>query len=84
MSDEKKGNQPSHTAYGVQEREGENSQFHKIGSSFAHKDGKGHTLILQSQPIENPSKIVLREPKAQLQDKKQGRETHNNDRGYER
>lgn len=41
MSDEKKGNQPSHIAYGVQEQEGEKSQFHKIGSAFAHKDGKG-------------------------------------------
>lgn len=84
MSDEEKGSQPNYIAYGVQEREGEKPQFHKIGSAIAHEDGKGHTISRQNQSIKNPDKIILREPKARLQCKEQGRETRNNDRGYER
>lgn len=53
----------SFIAYDVVEK-GDKSYWNQIGSCFAHKDGKGHTLRLHSLPINFSGTVTLREPKA--------------------
>jgi hypothetical protein len=38
-------------------------RWHRIGAFFAHEDGQGGTLILDSLPIAFDGRIVLRAPK---------------------
>ncbi len=52
------GNAPTHIAYRVN-KGGEKSYWSRIGVAFAHKDGKGFNVILESLPIDG--KITLRE-----------------------
>lgn len=52
------GKSPSHTAYQVREREGRKSFWTRIGSAWAHNDGKGFNLQLECVPLDG--KIVLR------------------------
>jgi hypothetical protein len=55
---------PTYLAFNVVEKaEGEKSRWNQIGAYFAHRDGKGGTLILDSIPIAFDGRIVLREPK---------------------
>lgn len=54
--------QPSHTAYTVIKREGQDDFWLAIGAAFEHADGSGFNLLLQALPIDG--KVVLRPPKA--------------------
>jgi hypothetical protein len=59
-------NAPTHIAYHVPEsqRRGQKARWNRIGAFFAHEDGEGGTLILDSLPIAFDGRIVLRTPKA--------------------
>lgn len=51
-------NAPSHVAYQVREREGQKSFWTRIGSAWAHQDGAGFNVQLDSIPLDG--RIVLR------------------------
>jgi hypothetical protein len=54
---------PSHRCFVVEDREGPNGKeafWLRIGSAWAHKDGKGFNLQLSALPA-NGGRIVLRE-----------------------
>jgi hypothetical protein len=53
--------QPAFTAYTVTKREGQEDWWTPIGAAFAHKNGDGYNIILQTIPLDG--KIVLRPPK---------------------
>lgn len=72
MSDD---NKPTFNAYHVQENRNGKSHFHKIGAAFAHKDGEGHDIQLQSVPIDFKGRITIRTTKERLEAKKQKRES---------
>lgn len=75
MSDENKtNNQPSFHIYSVHENKSGKAYFHKLGSTFEHKDGEGHTLEQHSDPKDKNVKIVIRTTKERLEAKKQGKE----------
>ena len=50
---------PTHRAYSVIRREGQDDYWLNIGLAFPHKDGGGFNLILQAFPLDG--KIVCRE-----------------------
>ena len=50
---------PTHRAYSVIRREGQDDYWLNIGLVFPHKDGSGFNLILQAFPLDG--KIVCRE-----------------------
>ena len=52
---------PIYNAFIVEEREGQDPFWLKIGAAFEHKDAKGYNLVLQALPIDG--RIVLREYK---------------------
>lgn len=52
--------QPSHRAYTVIRREGQDDFWLNIGLAFQHADGRGLNIMLQAMPFDG--KIVLREP----------------------
>ena len=43
---------PSHIAYHVRDREGKKSFWTRIGSAWAHADGKGFNLQLEIVPLD--------------------------------
>jgi len=64
MSDNTKTNEttgsklPSHSVYQVRDREGRKSFWTRIGSAWAHADGKGFNVQLECVPLDG--RIVLR------------------------
>ena len=50
---------PTHRAYSVIRREGQDDYWLNLGLVFPHKDGKGFNIVLQAQPLDG--KIVCRE-----------------------
>jgi len=62
MSDSKKSETatkvPSHVAYQVRDREGKKSYWTRIGSAWAHADGKGFNIQLETVPLDG--RITLR------------------------
>lgn len=63
MSEDQKSKSPSHIAYQV--REGaETSHFNRIGAAFAHADGQGFNLRLDSLPVDG--RITLRTAKDRI------------------
>ena len=60
MAEKDQPKQPTHRAYSVIKREGQDDYWLNIGLAFPHKDGKGFNVILQASPL--VGKIVLREP----------------------
>jgi len=50
---------PSHAAYLVRDREGKKSVWTRIGSAWAHADGKGFSLQLECVPLDG--RITLRD-----------------------
>lgn len=59
MADKEQSKQPSHRAYTVIRREGQDDFWLNIGLAFMHNDGKGLNIMLQAMPLDG--KIVLRE-----------------------
>lgn len=49
---------PSHVAYQVRDREGKKGYWTRIGSAWAHADGKGFNIQLEVVPLDG--RIVLR------------------------
>lgn len=86
MSEENdKNKQPSYHIYSVHENKNGKAYFHRLGSTYEHKDNEGHTLDQYSVPKDKNAKIVIRTTKERLEAKRQGKEgqNHNND-GRER
>ena len=50
---------PTHRAYSVIRREGQDDYWLNIGLAFPHKDGNGFNIVLQALPLDG--KIVCRE-----------------------
>jgi hypothetical protein len=59
MADKDQPQQPTHRAYSVIKREGQDDYWLNLGLAFPHKDGKGFNIILQAIPFD--AKIVIRE-----------------------
>jgi hypothetical protein len=59
MADKDQPQQPTHRAYSVIKREGQDDFWLNLGLAFPHKDGKGFNIILQAIPFD--AKIVIRE-----------------------
>lgn len=51
---------PSFIAFHVRDREGKDSFWNRIGAAFAHADGQGFTVQLDSLPLDG--RITLRVP----------------------
>ncbi len=49
---------PSHTAYVVRDHAGGKSFWTRVGSAWAHKDGKGFNVQLETMPLDG--RITLR------------------------
>ena len=60
MAERDESRQPSHRAFSVIKRDGQDDFWLNIGLAFPHKDGKGLNVVLQAFPLDG--KIVLREP----------------------
>ena len=56
---EKDERRPTHRAYTVIKREGQDDFWLNLGLVFAHKDGQGFNIMLQAFPLDG--KIVCRE-----------------------
>ena len=56
---DKESRQPTHRAYSVIRREGQDDYWLNIGLVFPHKDNGGFNIMLQALPLDG--KIVCRE-----------------------
>ena len=59
MADRSESRQPTHRAYSVIRREGQDDFWLNLGLVFDYKDGKGFNIMLQAFPLDG--KIVCRE-----------------------
>jgi hypothetical protein len=59
MAERDQPQQPTHRAYSVIKREGQDDFWLNLGLAFPHKDGKGFNIMLQAFPLDG--KIVCRE-----------------------
>src|SRR5438067_5699506 len=59
VAEKEQPRQPTHRAYSVIRREGQDDFWLNLGLVFEHKDGKGFNLMLQALPLDG--KIVCRE-----------------------
>ena len=59
MADSRQPNTPTHRAYSVIKRDGQDDYWLNLGLVFPHKDGSGFNIILQAYPLDG--KIVCRE-----------------------
>ena len=79
--------QPSHRAYTVIKREGQDDFWLAIGAAFPHQSSDGFNVVLQALPIPNGDglcKIVLRPPKSDDEPQPQDRTDRNNKSGSRR
>lgn len=58
MADKDQPKQPTHRAYSVIRREGQDDFWLNVGLVFPHKDGSGFNIMLQAFPLDG--KIVCR------------------------
>lgn len=59
---------PSHIAYQVREGEENKSYFNRIGAAWAHKDGEGFNLQLDSLPVDG--RVTIRTVQERIQEAK--------------
>lgn len=59
MADKSEQKQPTHRAYSVIRRDGQDDFWLNLGLVFPHKDGSGFNIMLQAFPLDG--KIVCRE-----------------------
>jgi hypothetical protein len=59
MAEKEQPRQPTHRAYSVIRREGQDDFWLNVGLVFPHKDGGGFNIMLQALPLDG--KIVCRE-----------------------
>ena len=71
---------PSHIAYHVRENDEGKAFFNRVGSAFAHKDGKGFNILLDAAPVDG--KVTLRSTEDRIKAAKDG--TKGQDQGQER
>jgi hypothetical protein len=80
MAEKEQPRQPTHRAYSVIRREGQDDFWLNLGLVFDHKDGKGFNIMLQAFPLDG--KIVCREIAAEEEVEKSApsssRPKHNN------
>ena len=83
MAEKDQPKQPTHRAYSVIKREGQDDFWLNLGLVFGHKDGKGFNLMLQAFPLDG--KIVCREvgddDNAGEADREPARSERNDNRG---
>jgi hypothetical protein len=65
MAEKSEPRQPTHRAYSVIRREGQDDFWLNLGLVFPHKDGGGFNIMLQALPLDG--KIVCREITAEDQ-----------------
>ena len=65
MAEKNEPRQPTHRAYSVIRREGQDDFWLNLGLVFPHKDGGGFNIMLQAFPLDG--KIVCREITAEDQ-----------------
>ncbi len=58
MAEKEQPKQPTHRAYSVIRREGQDDFWLNVGLVFPHKDGSGFNIMLQAFPLDG--KIVCR------------------------
>jgi hypothetical protein len=75
MADRDQPQQPTHRAYSVIKRDGQDDFWLNLGLAFPHKDGKGFNIMLQAFPLDG--KIVCREITADEPDKDPARQERN-------
>lgn len=51
-TNESTGKAPTHIAYHVRDRDGKKGFWTRIGSAWAHSDGKGFNIQLDCQPVD--------------------------------
>ena len=49
---------PTHIAFHVKNRDGKNAIWTRIGSAWAHRDGEGFNILLETLPTDG--KVTLR------------------------
>jgi hypothetical protein len=59
MAEKSESKQPTHRAYSVIRREGQDDFWLNLGLVFPHKDGNGFNIMLQALPLDG--RIVCRE-----------------------
>jgi hypothetical protein len=59
MAEKEQPKQPTHRAYSVIRREGQDDFWLNLGLVFPHKDGAGFNIMLQALPLDG--KLVCRE-----------------------
>ena len=64
-------NTPTHRAYSVIKRDGQDDYWLNLGLVFPHKDGSGFNIILQALPLDG--KIVLRTYKEDEEEDQKGK-----------
>ena len=72
MAEKSEPKQPTHRAYSVIKREGQDDFWLNLGLAFAHKDGKGFNIMLQALPLN--AKLVLREPSEEEKEQQPARQ----------
>ena len=84
MSNEKQSNGPSHIAYQVRENDEGKAFFNRVGAAFAHKDGQGYSINLDSVPVDG--RVTLRTPQERVEDLKNGKSGNRSrdDQGHDR
>jgi hypothetical protein len=65
MAEKSETKQPTHRAYSVIRREGQDDFWLNLGLVFPHKDGGGFNIMLQAFPLDG--KIVCREITADVE-----------------
>ena len=73
---------PSHIAYHVRENDEGKAFFNRVGSAFAHKDGKGFSILLDATPVDG--KVTLRTMEDRMKAAREGGRGSRGDRGDER
>ncbi len=71
MSEDQKSKSPSHIAYQVRDGAEGASHFNRIGAAFAHSDGNGFNLKLDSLPVDG--RITLRTTKDRIAAAREGK-----------
>ncbi len=68
MSERSDRKQPSFEAFHAKDGPDDKSYFNRVGAAFPHKDGEGHTVVLDSVPVNG--RIVLRTPMERLEEER--------------
>ncbi len=68
MSERTEKKQPSFEAFHTKDGPDDKSFFNRVGAAFPHKDGEGHTVVLDSVPVNG--RIVLRTPMERLEEER--------------